>query len=85
MADLLDLALAEQGRGRQLAQVRDEGLAHLQIQGQGQADSLFQARFRITGRAAPFPVRMDDDGALNGRFAINEFGGTQSVSSSPGS
>ena len=83
--DLLDLALAEQGGRRELAQVGDQGLADLQIERQRQADGLFQSRGRGPRRAPALAVWMDDDGALDRRLAVNRSGSFQSFSSSPGS
>src|SRR6185437_16998041 len=85
VTDLLHLALAEQGGGRELPQIHDQGLANLQVQRQGEAYGFFQARVRPARRVAALPVGMDDDGALDGRLTIYRFGGTQSDSSSPGS
>ena len=67
------VALAEQGRGGELAQVRDQGFADLEVEGERQAHGLFQARVRLPRRATTLPVGMDDNGALDRRLTIYGF------------
>ena len=83
-ADLLDLALAEQGGGRALAQRGDERLADLQIEREGEAGGLFQTGLGGAGGVPPLMLGMDDDGALDRRLTVYGLG-TQSFSSSAGS
>src|SRR5208283_1847979 len=69
--DLLDLALAEVGRGPDLADRRDQRVRDRQVDSAGEADGLFQPRlqpsYRATVRlrlgvtAAHPQVRADDD------------------------
>ena len=46
-------------------------LADLQVERQGQADGLLQARLGVARGAAALPVGMDDEGALDRRLAVN--------------
>jgi hypothetical protein len=71
-ADLLDLAGAEQGGGGGLAQRGHEPLADLQVERGGEALGLLQARVSAARGRGALPLRVDHDGALDGRFVLDE-------------
>ena len=76
--ELLDLALAEQGRGRDGAQRRDQRLHHLEIERHREADSLLQPGVGIPGLGgrltAQLPHRMDDERLQDRRGVVNRPG-----------
>ena len=50
---------------------RDEGVAHLQVEGGGQAAGFVQARRNAPGIAAAFAVGMDDEAALDRGLTVD--------------
>ncbi len=76
VADLLNLALAEQGAGAGLADVGEVGPADLQVEGLGQADRLVKAGARIPPLRLVGADGVHHQGALDGRAAVDPPRGT---------